>query len=165
MHSCDEKNAAVAPVAFTHTDYSLFSGPKRIKELTESGAYFTTNTTSPTTNNYQIINVWRSCTEYPVYRQPLAIVDATTVPAADVKTFQLRYPHRTGENECMTADTAKNHKWFYYPMVQKDEALIFVTYDTVKHVFHCAFPHPATPVDSPTRISIEIRAVAFYDEK
>ena len=75
MHSCDEKNSAVAPVAFTHTDYSLFSGPKRIKELTESGAYYCTSD-APTTGNYQIINVWRSCTEYPVYRQPLALVDA-----------------------------------------------------------------------------------------
>merc|ERR1712217_987451 len=75
-------------------------------------------------------------------------------------------PDRVGENYSLKASEA--HKWHYYPRMQKDECLVFKVYDKKedgpRFTFHTAFDDPLTTKDSPARESIEVRAIAFFDD-
>ncbi len=72
----------------------------------------------------------------------------------------------TGENYSLCFSPA--HKWFFFPRMAKDEALLFKVFDNKedgpRFVFHTAFDDPDTPADAPPRRSIEIRAIAFFDD-
>lgn len=163
------KNKAAAPAAMVHADYSKDSGPKRLSQLQESGAYTTTATLNEEDwkKRFQIVNVWRPTSENPVINHPLAVCDTTSVSADDMKLFRLEFPTRTGEIQTLTTESAAKHAWFYYPQMTRDEALVFNLYggETCKtgFCFHTAFEHPATPLDAPIRTSVEVRTVAFFD--
>jgi len=52
--------------------------------------------------------------------------------------------------------------------MQRDEALVFKTYDSAtdgraRFVPHTSFDDPTAPADAPPRRSIEVRAFAFFD--
>ena len=59
------------------------------------------------------------------------------------------------------------HKWYFYPEMNRDEVLMFKTYDSEEKPFiptlHSAFDHPDTPEGASPRESIEVRAVCFFD--
>merc|ERR1712159_325631 len=84
---------------------------------------------------------------------------------ADRFLYELRFPDRTGENYSLRA--SPDHRWYYYPTMTKDEALVFKVYDKKedgpRFVFHTAFDDPSSPADAPPRKSIEVRAIAFFD--
>jgi hypothetical protein len=79
----------------------------------------------------------------------------------------VRYSDKVGESYCLTSEKAAEHRWYYYPQMLKEEALLLKTYATqeeeIRFVFHTAFEHPATPVDAPHRTSIETRCMAIFD--
>ena len=61
------------------------------------------------------INVWRNTKHDPVQRMPLAVCDGKSVAKESMEVYELRYPDRIGENYCLSAGKASDHKWFYYP--------------------------------------------------
>ena len=55
------------------------------------------------------INVWRSVSDAPVERFPLALADAASVSSVDLVTFEIRYADRIGEN--YFARHSPSHRW------------------------------------------------------
>ena len=67
------------------------------------------------------INVWRAI-RGPIQSTPLAVRDAQSIEARDVIACDLVYPHRVGETYAFTYNP--NHRWFYFPQMVPDEALL-----------------------------------------
>ena len=61
------------------------------------------------------------------------------------------------------------HRWFYFPEMTRNEALVFTCYDSktdgrARFSAHASFHDPNVPADAPARESMEIRLLAFFDE-
>ncbi len=147
------------PVLWAHNDYTEWSGPQRVREILPDEAE------RLLASRFAIIQVWRAIAG-PIYSNPLALVDARTVAAADLIKAERRYPHRVGE----TYQLAYNprHRWSYFPHLRRDEAIVFKVYDSqadgrARFTPHCSFVDPTTPRGAPPRQSIEARTFAFFD--
>ena len=76
-----------------------------------------------------------------------------------------RYPHRVGQTYRLKYNP--RHRWFYFPQMRRDEALVFKVYDSEKDgrarfTPHTSFDDPGTPAGAPPRQSIEARALVFF---
>lgn len=185
------------PIHLVHGDYTLVSGPQRLRDLTKPPAVNDTLRTilkpgeSPIDpadaeralngGRFAIVNVWRSIAETPVAVHPLALCDGQSVVPQDLVVFEIHYRDRIGEN--YFARHAPAHRWYYYPEMTHDEALLVKQWDSAGVLarsngeaadasdpdapctfsFHSAFEDPASPPDAPDRWSIEVRCVAIYD--
>jgi len=77
-----------------------------------------------------------------------------------------RYPDRVGEIYHLSYNA--EHRWFYFPDMQTDEAIVFKCYDSMKDgrarwSAHAAFDDPNSPPNAPARESIEMRTLAFFE--
>ena len=64
--------------------------------------------------------------------------------------------------------SAPRHLWYYLPHMVKDEVLLFTQFDSDTHAparfcFHTAFHDPAVDANQPQRESVEVRAIAFFE--
>jgi hypothetical protein len=148
------------PVGRAHNDFTLRSGPERArKELEVRGL----DAGKLLRHRFAIVNLWRPIGNV-VERWPLALCDARTIEPADLVTTDLVYPDRIGEIHAMQAN--KGQRWFYFPRVTPDEAILIKVYDSSDQVArftaHGAFDDPASPPDAPERESIEARALVIY---
>lgn len=152
------KGAPRQPVMRVHNDYTLQSGPQRVRDLMGEEAEALLG------RRYAFINLWRPI-RGPVKDSPLALCDAQSVAFADFVGSDQVYPDRKGETYVVTYNPA--HRWFYLPEMQTDEALLIKCYDSetdvARFVPHSAFADPTTPADAPARESIEIRTIAFFN--
>jgi hypothetical protein len=113
---------------------------------------------------FAIIQVWRAI-DRPIRANPLAIADARSVAPEDLLVAERRYPHRVGQTYRLKY--SPRHRWFYFPEMRRDEALVFKVYDSEKDgrarfTPHTAFEDPHTPAGAGPRQSIEARALAFF---
>jgi hypothetical protein len=115
-------------------------------------------------SRFAILNLWRT-TRLPVLDAPLAVCDTRTVDPADLVAADIVYPTRTGEIFEVLYNPA--HAWTYFHGMAFDEVLLFKQYDSAEgmpcYTPHAAFAHPATPVGTPPRESIEIRCLLIFD--
>ena len=153
------KGAPRQPVPRVHNDYTVKSGPQRVRDLLGDEA------DGLLKKRFAVINVWRPI-RGPVYDAPLAIIDASSVAEGDLVATDLIYPDRTGEIYYVKFNP--RHKWFYAPAMSRNEVLLIKCYDSVddgraRFVPHSAFVDPTTPVDVPPRESIELRTLVFFD--
>jgi len=149
------------PVLSAHNDYTEWSGPQRVRDLLPDEAE------SLLQRRFAIIQVWRSIA-HPILKNPLTIADARSVKPEDLHVSERRYPDRVGQTYRLTYNPA--HQWFYFPAMRRDEALVFKVYESKKDgrarfVPHTSFDNPLAPADALPRRSIEIRTLAFFDEK
>ncbi|CAK1359301.1 unnamed protein product [Cercospora beticola] len=153
----DQKNTSQrAPVRLVHCDYTAESAPLRVKQLLPEEA------SSLLTRRVAFINVWKPLTR--VEENPLAMCDVKSAPQEDFFKLYLRYKDRTGENYVMRYNEA--HKWYYFPMMEKEKCILLKTYDSdtgkAQFVGHTAFDDPTTKPDAITRESCEIRTICFF---
>jgi hypothetical protein len=146
------------PVLYAHNDYTEWSAPQRVRDLlpTEAEALLG--------RRFAIIQVWRAIAK-PVVRNPLAMADARSIAAADLLIAERRYPDRVGQTYRLAHNPA--HRWYYFPRMTRDEAIVFKVYDSAtdgraRFTPHTSFDDPATPPDAPARQSIEVRCLAFF---
>ncbi|HEX4209677.1 MAG TPA: CmcJ/NvfI family oxidoreductase [Candidatus Binataceae bacterium] len=147
------------PAKGAHNDYTFFSGPKRVRD------FFPDEADSLLNHRYAIINVWRPVAG-PVLESPFAICDAQSIDPADFVASDLIYPHRRGETLAIRYNPA--HRWYYFPYMQPDEAMLLKCYDSAtdgraRMTAHTAFDDPTSAPDAPPRESIETRVFVFYD--
>jgi hypothetical protein len=147
------------PVLWAHNDYTEWSGPQRVREVLPDEAQ------ELLAHRFAIIQVWRAIA-LPIQSNPLAIVDARSVSPADLIKAERRYPHRVGETYQLAYNPS--HRWFYFPRMKRDEALVFKVYDSqtdgrARFTPHCSFIDPTTPAGAPPRQSIEVRTLAFFE--
>jgi hypothetical protein len=146
------------PVTRVHVDHTATSGPRRVRDLLPDEAEELLR------GRVQIVNVWRPI-KGPLLDAPLAVCDAGSVETNDLVPSDLIYPHRVGETYSVTY--RPSHRWFYFPKMRSDEALLLKCYDSkedgrARFAPHTAFFDPKTPSDAPPRESIELRAFVFH---
>jgi len=146
------------PVHSAHNDYTEWSGPQRVRDVMDAEA------DALLERRFAIIQVWRAIVD-PIRSNPLAMVDARSVAPEDLLIAERRYPNRIGQTYRLKYNSA--HRWFYFPEMQRDEALVFKVYDSIKDgrarfTPHTSFDDPATPAGAAPRQSIEARALAFF---
>lgn len=146
------------PVLWAHNDYTEWSGPQRVRDLLPDEAE------NLLKNRFAIIQVWRAVNQ-PIQSNPLAIADAASVPFDDLMIAERRYPTRVGQTYRLRYGTG--HRWFYFPLMRRDEALVFKVFDSAadgraRFTAHTSFEDPTTPPGAPPRQSIEARALVFF---
>lgn len=178
-----------------HNDYTARSAPARIQQLAAPPKH--NDTLRPILGNkpaidpdqvesllkgrWMFINVWRNISQAPVERFPLGLCDAASVNLDELVVFEIRYSDRVGENYFVRHSTS--HRWYYFPRMTRDEAVLLKCWDSRGRGFsdlmpgagyddaaavpatfslHSGFDDMATPQDAPDRESIEIRTVAFF---
>ncbi len=187
-----------APAHMVHGDYTLTSAPQRLRDLSKPPGGNDTLRTLLGANEsliskgdaehaladgsrFAIINLWRNISNEPVVSHPLALCDSQTVDPEDLVVFEIHYEDRVGEN--YFAKHADRHRWYYFPEITGDEALLIKQWDSAGPLsrslgrlgdaseaaspstfsFHSAFEDPATLPDAPDRRSIEVRCIVLYD--
>ena len=185
------------PIHVVHADYTLTSAPARLRDLTRppsgndtlcsvlpAGESLIDPADAERALNggrFAMINVWRSITDTPVTVHPLAVCDGRSVDPNDLVDFEIHYQDRIGEN--YFAKHTPAHRWYYYPKMTREEALLIKQWDSAGALarsdgalsdgsassapctfsFHSAFEDPASPPDAPDRWSIEVRCMVIYD--
>lgn len=184
------------PAHIVHGDYTLTSAPERFNQLAkpvrkndtfrsiigESNSLLSQELVDTTLldGRFAIINLWRNIVEEPVEVNPLALCDASTVSPEDLVVFEIHYADRIGEN--YFAKHNKNHDWYYFDKMTKNEALLIKQWDSYGTIaktngkladnesfdkpctfsFHSAFEDPSTREDAPDRWSMEVRCIVIY---
>ncbi len=146
------------PVLSAHNDYTEWSGPQRVRDLLPDEAEQLLK------GRFAIIQVWRAINQ-PIESNPLALADAQSVEFDDLMVAERRYPNRVGQTYRLRYNSA--HRWFYFPRMRRDEALVFKVYDSLRDgrarfTPHTSFDDPDSPPGAPPRQSIEARALAFF---
>jgi hypothetical protein len=146
------------PVRRVHNDYTEWSGPQRVRTFLPDEAEELLQ------RRFAVIQVWRPI-RHPVESWPLAIADAQSISPENLVVTERRYPDRIGQTFAITYNPA--HRWYWFPHMQPNEALVFKTYESEKQgrarwTAHTAFEDPSTPPHARPRESIEIRTLAFF---
>jgi hypothetical protein len=155
-----EKANARPTVKSVHNDYTEASAPRRLREIVgdeEAERRFA--------KRWAIVQVWRPI-RGTVVIDPLGICDGRSIPRQGFIRVERRYKYRTGEVYHIAHNPA--HVWYYFPRMERHEALVFKVFDSdvskaSRFTAHSAFDDPATPPNAPPRESIETRTFAFWD--
>lgn len=143
-----------------HNDYTETSAPRRLREIVGDA-----DAERRFKKRWAIIQVWRPI-RGKVLMEPLGICDGRTIPQKGFILVERRYRDRTGEVYHIAHNPA--HEWFYFPHMERHEALVFKVFDSdaskpSRFTAHSAFDDPQTPAGAPARESIETRTFAFFD--
>jgi len=147
------------PATVIHNDYTDASAVKRLRDLLPAE-----EAQNRLQQRFAIVNVWRTIAG-PVLNSPLACCDAATIDAADLVASERRAKERIGELELVSWNPG--HQWYYYPEMERHEALLIKTFDSARdgrarRSIHTAFSNPLAPPDAPARESIESRLMVFF---
>lgn len=148
------------PAAVIHNDYTDQSAHQRVIDLLgarQAREIFT--------KRFAIVNVWRSVAG-TVLRSPMACCDATTISPEDLVASERRARERIGEIELATWNPS--HRWYYYPELASNEAILIKTFDSSRagiatRTIHTSFDDPFSPATAPPRESIESRLLVCFD--
>lgn len=146
------------PVHIAHNDYTENSGPQRVRDLLPDEAE------DLLSRRFAVVQVWRPIKD-PVKQQPLAICDAQSIAVDDLIETDLIYKDRKGE--VLQLAHNPDQRWYYFPDMTRDEAMVFKCYDSLndgraRFTAHTAFNDPNSALDAPERVSIEARTLVFY---
>src|SRR6266851_2866647 len=146
-------NGAREPVKFAHNDYTVKSGPQRVRDLMGAEA------DELLKHRFIEINVWRPI-RGPVEETPLAVCDAQSMKLEDFVAMDLKYRDRTGE--VYSIAYRPTHRWYYFPKMQRNEVLLLKCYDSAddgraRFTAHTGFEDPTSLPDAAPRESIEAR--------
>jgi hypothetical protein len=155
-----EDKFASKPVRSVHNDYTEWSGPQRVRDLLSKD-----EAEALLKHRFEVIQVWRPV-RHPVASAPLAIADSQSIAAKDLVGTERRYPDRIGEIYHLKYNP--DHRWYYFPNMQTNEAIVFKCYDSLKDgrsrwSAHAAFDDPNSSPNAPARESIEMRTLAFFE--
>jgi hypothetical protein len=142
-----------------HNDYTAKSGPRRVRD--HLGAE---EAEQRLQHRFAEINVWRAI-RGPVESSPLALCDALSIESKDFVPADLVYRDKVGEVYRFTYNP--KHRWFYFPRLERNEAILLKCYDSkedgrARFSAHTAFDDPNSGPDAPPRESIEVRALVFW---
>jgi hypothetical protein len=147
-------------VSRTHNDFTLRSGPERARRELEARGL---DADALLRRRFAMINLWRT-TGRPVEKWPLALCDARTIAPGDLVTTDLVYADRVGEIHALMF--GPDQRWFHFPHVQPDEAILIKVYDSAEDVArftaHGAFEDPTSAADAVERESIEARSLVIF---
>lgn len=152
------EKGARGPAKFVHNDYSFKSAPRRVRDhLPEEADRLLRN-------RFAEINVWRAI-RGPIESSPLALCDARSLGAGDIVPVDLVYRERVGEIFGFLYNP--KHRWYYFPRMERNEAILLKCYDSeddgrARFTAHTSFEDPNSPSNAAPRESIEVRALVFW---
>lgn len=149
-----------APVDRAHNDFTALSGHARAqRELAARGL----DPSIVEGRRHAIVNLWRPIARV-VEKSPLALCDVTSLADGDLVASDLIYRDRIGETYNLVFNPAQ--RWYHFPRLTPDEAILIKGYDSLESVArfapHTAFDDPFSPPGAPERESIETRALVIY---
>ena len=153
-----EKNAREYGKA-VHNDYTGKSGPRRVRDHLPPA-----EAVERLQHRFAEINVWRPI-RGPIESTPLAVCDSSLMDPKDFVPSDLIYRDKVGENYRFTYNP--NHRWFYFPRLERNEVILLKCYDSkedgrARFTAHSAFEDPTSAPDVAPRESIEVRALVFW---
>jgi len=160
----DEQGRAAAnarpPVKGVHNDYTERSAPQRLRDI-----FGDEEAERRMQKRWAIIQVWRPIRRTVVI-DPLGICDGRSIPQTGFIRVERRYRDRTAEVYHIAHNPA--HVWYWFPRMERNEALVFKVFDSdaskaSRFTAHSAFDDPGTPPDAWPRESVETRTFAFWD--
>jgi len=156
----DPATAYRRPASHAHNDYTDESGPRRLRDMIgdeRADAWLQDRIVQ--------VNVWRPIAG-PVLRMPLALLDASSMDAADLIETTITNERQNGRvGRIYSVAHREGQRWFYFPEMTQGEAILIKGYDSLRDgrarfTPHSAFAHPDTAADAPPRRSIEVRTFA-----
>ena len=152
------EKGARPPAKMVHNDYTFKSAPRRVRDLLPNEADRLLK------NRFAEINVWRAI-RGPIESSPLALCDARSLRAEDIVPMDLVYRDRQGEIFGFLYNP--KHRWYYFPQMRRDEAILLKCYDSrddgrARFTAHTSFEDPNSPPAAAPRESIEVRALVFW---
>jgi hypothetical protein len=146
------------PAKRVHNDYTAWSAPQRVRDLMGDDAEELLK------YRFAINNLWRPI-RGPVLESPLTLCDAESLSDENLVASDLKYPDRTGETYAITYNP--NQRYYYFPKMQADEAVLIRCYDSARRgaarfSAHTGFDDPTSPPDAPPRESLEVRTLVFF---
>lgn len=125
-----------------------------------------------------VYNLWRRFDDDGV-DAPFALCDSRTVSEKElIPTDLFNYGKEEEKTETLADENGftveiyqsmnnDNHKWYFYPKMNRDEVVMFKTYDSNEKPFmptlHSAFDDPDSQARNVSpRESIEVRAICFF---
>jgi len=152
------EKGARPPAKMVHNDYSFKSAPRRVRDHLPEEADRLLG------NHYAEINVWRAI-RGPIESWPLALCDARSLGAEDIVPMDLVYRDRVGE--ILGFLYSPQHRWYYFPRMTPNEAILLKCYDSkddgrARFTAHTSFEDPNSPPNAAPRESIEVRALIFW---
>jgi hypothetical protein len=153
-----EKNAREY-VWVVHNDYTAKSGPRRVRDHLPAA-----EAEERLQHRFAEINVWRPI-RGPIESTPLAVCDAHSLEPKDFVPTDFVYREKVGEVYRFTYNP--NHRWFYFPRLERNEVILLKCYDSkddgrARFSAHSAFDDPTSPPNAAPRESIEVRALVFW---
>ncbi|MEQ9638432.1 MAG: CmcJ/NvfI family oxidoreductase [Alphaproteobacteria bacterium] len=149
------------PATRVHVDYTVKSGPQRLRDvvgdeeaerLEKAGARIVQ------------VNVWRPI-KGPVQRSPLALADASSIPAEDLIATDQVFPDRVGEIYQLAM--GEGHRWYYASQMTPDEVVLIKGWDSLDDGRARFAPHGAFELEgsenAPARESIEVRTLVIIE--
>jgi hypothetical protein len=119
---------------------------------------------------FQIINVWRPIKT--IFKDPFAVLDATTVLEDELVNVQVIYPSYQFESvnvrQPLEGRKDGGHKWYYMSKQTPEDVLAFKIFDSktdgrARRVPHSSFTDEEfEKMDA--RQSIEVRALVFHED-
>jgi hypothetical protein len=141
-----------------HNDYTESSGPEclRFHLPQEADALLR--------HRFAIVQVWRP-TCGPVETFPLAVCEACSLSTGDLVMSARSFTGGVGQSYSISYNP--DHRWYWFPHMRCDEALVFKVYESLddgraRWTPHTAFEDPTSPLDAQPRQCIQIRTFAFF---
>ncbi|CAF3747127.1 unnamed protein product [Rotaria sp. Silwood1] len=172
----DDSPSKRQPVQQVHVDQTPISAHMRVKRHASNVSW----------KRFQLINVWRPL-KNPVYDYPLAVADFRSIDVLnDLVPTTLIYPPPIPNGETYSVMHNPQHRWCYWSKMTPDEVMFLKCYDSASRALstvkksaaqvdetlltdvagltpHTAFYDAEGAKEGPTRNSIEVRALVFYD--
>ena len=149
------------PARFAHVDISAATAHAMLETSKPEGRMV---------RRFAHVNVWRALSPAP-QDVPLALCDGRSVAAKDLIPGEAVFDEPGKPNwsfEGLVVAHNPAHRWCYYKDMNRDEVLVFYTYDSeegpASQVPHVAFNDPSCPEDAEPRVSLEMRATAYWLE-
>jgi hypothetical protein len=155
------EKGAREPAKIVHNDYSFKSAPRRVRDhLPEEADRLLKH-------RFAEINVWRAI-HGPVESSPLALCDARSLEPRDIVPSDLVYRDRERVGETYGFLYNPKHRWYYFPRLEPNEAILLKCYDSkddgrARFTAHTSFDDPNSPPNATPRESIEVRALIFWE--
>ena len=155
------EDGAQSPVKLVHCDYTVKSGPQRVRDLLPAD-----EAEARLEKRYGSINVWRPI-RGPVETKPLVICGYESIDDEDLVAAERHYPDgRVGGIYYLVHNPKQ--RWYYFPRMERDEVVLLKCFDsltdgTARWTAHGSFDDPNSPPDATPRESIEIRTLMFCD--
>lgn len=153
------------PVRHVHLDYSAAEAPRLVAK------HYPDDAARLLRGRFQIINLWRPIRT--VYKDPFAVVDATTALEEELVPLAVVRPDYSFESVNVRAPlrdrTDGGHRWYYMSAQTPEDVLLFKIFDSevgckARRAPHSSFPDQEFE-NMGLRASIEARAMVFYGDE